>query len=178
MQPENIFPSVEALKERHQVDGTSLGLVKPAEVIEVTSHRVSERERSDFMDFMEHYREAVQQMDLPLDLETGREIRPLRAADYRFRVHFRCNDPRCQAGHKFSVLDWEIDSLYFRLRTQQKRPPYLAARGVVEKLQEICGPQKDAFFFLGNIASHPRNSTIVGLWYPKKTPQDPQLRLF
>lgn len=175
MQPDNLFQSVEALQEQQKQDSTSLGLVQPAQVTGITSHRIPEQEKAEFMD---RYREAVRQMDLPLDPETGREIRPLRAADYRFKVHFRCDDPRCQNDHKFSVLDWEIDALYFRLRTQQERPPHLAAQGVVEKLQEYCGPQKDTYFFLGNIASHPRNFTVVGLWYPKKQPEDAQPRLF
>ena len=175
MEPEKLFQSVEALQEQQQIDKTSLGLVQPARVTDVKAHRIPAREKDEFM---ERYREAVQQIELPLDPETGREIRPLRAADYRFKVHFRCDDPRCHTDHKFSVLDWEIDALYFRLRTQQGRSPHLAAQGVIEKLQEICGSQKDTHFFLGNIANHPQSFTIVGLWYPKKKPDDPQGTLF
>ena len=175
LQPENLFQSVEALQEQQKKDKTSLGLVQPAQVTDVKAHRIPAKEKDEFM---ERYREAVQQMELPLDPETGREIRPLRAADYRFKIHFRCDDPRCHTDHKFSVLDWEIDALYFRLRTQYKRPPQQAAQGVVDDLWKICGPQKDTRFFLGNIASHPQNFTIVGLWYPKKKVDDPQGTLF
>jgi len=175
MQPDNLFESVEALKVRQQIDKTSLGIVHPARVSEITSHRTSTQEKAEFL---ERYREAVQQMELPLDPDTGREIRPLRPGDYRFKVHFRCDDSQCQTDHIFSVLDWEIDALYFRLHTENGQPPELAAQGVVEKLWEICGPDKDTHFFLGNIANHPQNFTIVGLWYPKKKTEDPQVTLF
>lgn len=175
MAPENLFQSVEALQEQQQEDKTSLGLVQPTQVTHIKAHRIPAKEKDEFM---ERYREAVQQMELPLDPETGREIRPLRAADYRFKIHFRCDDPRCQKDHQFSVLDWEMDALYFRLHILEGRAPHLAAQGVVDKLQEICGPQKDTRFFLGNIASHPQNFTIVGLWYPKKKTEDPQGTLF
>lgn len=168
MQPENIFQSVESLQERQQLDKTSLGLVQPARIVDVTDHVVPANEKATAA---ERYREAISQMELPLDPETGREIRPLRAAEYRFRIHFRCDDDRCLKNHSFSILDWEMDALYFRLRSQEERPPNLAAKGVVEKLREICGATKDTYFFLGNIASHPTNFTIVGLWYPKRQPQ-------
>lgn len=173
MQPENIFPSVEALQERQEADWTSLGLVRPAEVLDIKASRVSPKETEQFI---ERYREAVSQMELPLDPETGREIKPLRSADFYFRIHFRCDDPRCSGVHKFKVLDWEMDALYFRLR--QDRSRQAAAEGVVGKLREITGPGKDFYLFLGNIFSHPKKFTAVGLWYPKKKPADPQRRLF
>lgn len=175
MQPQNLFQSVEALKAKQQQDGTSLGLVQPTEVIDIASERVPDQEKAEFMD---RYHEAIRQMELPLDPDTGQEIRPLRAADYRFRVRFRCGDPRCQTDHRFSVLDWEIDALYFNLHSNRGQPPAQAAQGVIEKLWEICGPKKDTHFFLGNIASHPQNFTIVGLWYSKKPPEKGQQRLF
>jgi hypothetical protein len=161
----NIVQSVEVLQARQQIDHTSLGLVKPLEVISVTSHRYSQEERDGYW---AHYKEALSQMDLPLDQETGREIRPLTPPDYRFRIRFRCNDERCDSDHKFSVLDWETDALYFKLR-QQGDPPDIAAEKVVDKIRnQVCAPDKDLYFFLGNISTHPHIFTVVGFWWPKK----------
>lgn len=173
LHPDNLFQSVEALQERQQADNTSLGLVTPAEVTDIKAHRISQAERDQFA---ERYREAVSQMELPLD-EEGRVIRPLRMADYRFKIHFRCEDEHC-TGHVFGILDWEIDALYSRLRSSDGRSHQEAAEGVLQKLREFCGDPKDTRFFLGNIANHPQNFTIVGLWYPKKKPVDPQGSLF
>lgn len=175
MQPENIFPSVEALQAQQQKDRTSLGLVKPAEVTGVKAVPVPQKERENFNS---RYEETVRQMDLPLDPETGREVKPLRAPDYRFKIAFRCDDPECD-GHEFSVLDWEMDALYFRLRTEYSRSRQKSAEGVIEKLRDqICTPDKDLYFYLGNFAHHPWIFSIVGLWWPKKKNATPQQRLF
>jgi hypothetical protein len=174
MQEGNVFQSVEALQERQKIDHTSLGLVKPLVVIDVRAQRYDEKERAEFW---EKYNDAVRQMDLPLDPDTGREIRPLRPPDYRFIIQFRCDDERCEHGHNFSVLDWEIDALYFNLR-QQGDAPHVAVRKVIDKLQnQVCASDKDLYLFLGNIATHPHIFTIVGLWYPKNKQDIGQLRL-
>lgn len=168
LQPENVFASVEALQTRQQEDRTSLGLVRPAEVLEVRPLRVPRAEKESFA---ARYEEATRQMDLPIDLDTGREIRPLRAADFRFKVRFRCDDPQCK-DHEFSILDWEIDALYFRLRTERDRAPQPAAEEVVRHFTNtVLAPDKDVYFFLGNFAAHPTNFSVVGLWWPKKKVQ-------
>ncbi len=174
----NIVQSVEFLQKRQQIDHTSLGLVKPLRVVKVVAQRYSQHERDEFWG---NYKDALRQMDLPLDQETGREIRPLTPPDYRFKVHFRCNDERCDNDHIFSVLDWETDALYFNLR-QQENSPDTAASKVVDKIRDqVCAPDKDLYFFLGNISTHPQVFTIVGFWWPKKQPdkgQPEQPRLF
>jgi hypothetical protein len=108
-------------------------------------------------------------MELPLDAETGNEIKPLRPADYRFKIRFVCRNDTC-GGHEFSVLDWELDALYSKMR-RGGMGAGAAAGKVVEKLKDACGSDKDLYFFLGNIASHPTTFTIVGLWYPRSQPQ-------
>ena len=175
MQPGNVFQSVEALQQQQAVDNTSLGLIRPKEIVDIRSYRTSRDEKEQAK---ERYEQAISQMELPLDPETGREVKPLRISDYRFKVQFRCDDPQCQTTHNFSVLDWELDALYFRLRFREDRAAHVAAQGVVDQLGKICGPEKDLHFFLGNISNHPQTFTIVGLWWPKKKTEDPQISLF
>lgn len=178
MNDNNIVQSVEELQARQQMDQTSLGLLKPLEVINVTSHRYSQEERNGFW---ARYKEALRQMDLPFDEETGREIRPLTPPEYRFKIRFRCSGPLCKGEHNFSILDWEVDALHFKLR-QQGNDPQIAAEKVVDQIRNrVCAPEKDLYFFLGNIATHPQVFTIVGFWWPdkQKTSGYPeQLRLF
>ena len=161
----NSYQSVEAIKAQQKINGTSLGLVKPLHVKEVKYSSFPQEEKEKFW---QNYRNAINQMDLPFDSETGHSVKPLSPADFRFKITFRCDDPRCLADHQFSVLDWEIDALYFTLR-QRGDAPHIAAQKVVDKLlNQVCSPDNDLYFFLGNISSHPDTFTIVGLWYPKK----------
>lgn len=161
----NVFQSVEDIQARQQADHTSLGLVKPKEIIKVSSQRFGQQEQQDFLS---RYNEALSQMELPLDPGTGQRIKPLRPPDYRFKIQFRCDDHRCSHDHSFSVLDWEVDALYFNLR-QKGDPPATAAKKVTDKIStQICASDKDLYFFLGNISTHPQVFTVVGFWWPKK----------
>ncbi|MFN7927409.1 MAG: hypothetical protein U0Y68_05595 [Blastocatellia bacterium] len=164
LQPGNIFQSVEAIQERQRDDNTSLGLVKPAIVSQVRAEKLNQNERDKFW---RDYQQAIKQMDLPLDTNPSHQVKPLSPPDYRYKIQFRCDDDRCLQDHNFSVLDWEIDALYFRMRRKGKSPES-ASKDVVDKLNDVCAQDKDLYFFLGNISTHPNVFTIVGLWYPKK----------
>jgi hypothetical protein len=163
MQPENMAASVEDLQDQQRDTGRSLALVAPREVVKIGHERLSSSEREDFWS---RYEAAVAQMELPISPETGREHKPLVPPDYRFKIDFRCKDRRCEKPHSFSVLDWELDALYFRQK--QTLPASAAANDVVKKLEDICGPERDLHFFLGNISSHPQTFTVVGLWWPRR----------
>jgi hypothetical protein len=175
LQPHNIFQSVEAIQTQQKNENTSLGLVKPATVSDVRAERLSQREREKFW---QHYEDVIRQMELPLDPDSGREIKPLKPPDYRFKVKFRCEDERCLRDHNFGVLDWEVDALYFNLR-QRGDSQEIASSKVVEKIRdEICAADKDLYFFLGNISNHPNVFTIVSFWWPKKKAEFKQTKLF
>jgi len=164
---QNVVRSVEELQAQQRSDGRSLGLMPPLEIVDIVASPLSRAERESFW---ARYKAAVSQMELPLDPETGREIKPLSPPDYHFRIEFRCDDPRCLKPHVFSVLDWELDALYFR--QLQSRSPQRASRDVVDRLRETCGEGRDLYFFLGNISSHQQIFTIVGLWSPRKKEEE------
>jgi hypothetical protein len=169
--------SVESLQHFQSQNHTSLALVKPSQIRKVTSQKYSPKERNEFWD---RYKAALSQMELPLDPDSGREIKPITPPDYRFKVGFRCDDKTC-TGHTFSILDWEVDALYFKLKKNGDAPE-IAAQKVVDKIQDdICSPKNDLYFFLGNISTHPQTFTIVGFWYPKiksKAEENKQQKLF
>lgn len=164
---ENIFQSVEALQQRQKEDHTSLGLIKPVSISDFMAERLGDREKAGIL---ERWTECVRQTDLPFDPDSTREVEPLKAPDFRFKIRFRCDDELCRQEHVFSVLDWEVDALYFTLRKRGDTPDE-SARKVVDKLRDSCAPDKDLYFFLGNISTHPQVFTIVGLWRPKLMPQ-------
>jgi hypothetical protein len=163
----NVFRSVEALKERQQTDLTSLGLVKPREIIGISS---SETPSEEVRDFWKRYTDSLQQMQLPLELDVEHKVKPLKPANFKFKIRFRCEDERCQSVHEFGILDWEIDALYFNC-IHKGDSPQQARDKVIKKLNDVCSDDKDLYFYLGNIFTHPQNFTIVGLWYPRKPKQ-------
>ncbi len=162
LQPQNIVRSVEELQSRQARDHTSLGILKPKKIVQVHVEPFPNAERQSFW---RRYKEIVAQMELELD-DDKLEPKPLTPPDYRFQIRFTCDDPACRGVHKFGILDWEIDALYFRQK--RKYNEERAKRDVVATLEKFCGPKYDFRFFLGNISTHPTNFTIVGLWYPKK----------
>ncbi len=165
MQPQNIYQSVEALQAAQEKDHTSLGLVRPAECVDFSAEEFPEEEKRSFW---KRYDAIQAQADLPFEPDTERLVSPLPPPDYRFRIHFRCDDPACTKPHVFTVFDWEVDALYFGCK-KRGDTPQMARDKVIAKLRdEVCGPGKDTAFFLGNINVHRHKFTIVGLWYPKK----------
>jgi hypothetical protein len=163
--PQTIFRSVEAIQAQQSIDHTSLGIIKPKSIIQVHVDGVPKSERQTMW---QRYRELSDQLSLELD-DQVREVKPLTPPEYRFQIRFRCDDPSCTLIHKFGILDWEVDALYFTLK---KRHNELQAKTkVVEHLEKhLQAPDRDPRFFIGNISTHPKNFTIVGLWYPKKSP--------
>jgi hypothetical protein len=54
-----------------------------------------------------------------------------------------------------------------------KMTAHMASQDVVTKLRDqVCAPDKDLHFFLGNFHGRPWQFSIVGLWWPKKKPVD------
>jgi hypothetical protein len=163
LSPQNLFESVEHLQRRQREDGTSLGLVQPREIVRVSQARVPRAERESCW---QRYQETLAQLALPDEGE--RVVKPLTPSDFQFVIAFRCHDASCK-GHQMKVLDWEVDALYFG-QVREGRDPDVAARKVVEKLEESTSEARDCRFFLGNISTHLTRFTIVGLWCPKKQP--------
>jgi hypothetical protein len=170
LRPENVVRSVEELQARQRADATSLGVLKPKKIVQVQVGNYAPAEKNVFW---KRYKETVAQLELGLD-DSRREPKPLTPPDYRFQIRFTCDDPACTLVHKFGILDWEIDALYFRMK--QRYNEQRAKTEVVQTLEKFCAPVYDLHFFLGNISTHPTNFTIVGLWYPKKAaPKPPSL---
>jgi hypothetical protein len=183
LQPQNVFRSVEELKARQAADGTSLGLVQPAEITRISAQVIG---ASDMAEFVERYDGALKQMNLRMEGDMERDIKPLRPAEFHWVIEFRCANDACK-GHTCRVLDWEVSALYFHvLQKALKQHPKDKAKEeakekTLAKLREITAPDKDLYFFMGNISSHPTNFTIVGTWWPKKAQpaaERPQRSLF
>jgi len=49
-------------------------------------------------------------------------------------------------------------------------------------LTQMCGPDRDTYFFLGTVLAHPKNWVVIGVFWPPKPPKsqegDRQRKLF
>jgi len=145
------------IQRKQEKDGTSMGVFKPAEVYDVLQDEEEQKEWSD-SDLSK-----LQQQDL---------FRPnekplLEKLPYRWRYHYRCSDPDCK-GHKQKIIDWEIGALYRNLKNNGVTDPDEIHAAVRKRfLDELCGPDKDTYFFTGNMARYPQNFLVLGVFYPK-----------
>jgi hypothetical protein len=148
--------SMEELKARQQRDGTSLGLVKPAEIVDLAvapSEREWDPQRVAWM----------QQAKL-----IGPDLRPLPRVPFYFRYRFRCDDARCR-GHTYMIEDWELGRLYFRL-CQATGDEEEAKAGVRTKfLDQMCAADRDTWLFVGTLRP-PLHATwvVIGVFWPPR----------
>jgi len=160
LRPSNVFPSVEALQHAEARDHTSLGLVKPKQIVDVVMKWRPESEREEW----EHHRqEALRQKDLFVDAEKT-TARDLQYVPVKYHVKFVCDATNC-TGHDLSILDWGTYNLHRRMIAQ--RGPAEGERAVINAIRENLDLSKrDAFLFLGNTKAHPHNFMIVGILSP------------
>lgn len=84
---------------------------------------------------------------------------------YRVTYSYHCTDSECP-GHRQQCLDWEIG------QAGRKWQQMYGVAGAQQRLrgkweQEICAPERDLYFFIGNQALHRRSFEVLGAWYPK-----------
>jgi hypothetical protein len=144
--------------------GVSMGFFKPAEVVDVTQEEEPEKQWS-----------AGDLSKLgQTDLFMTRENRILEKLPYRWRYKYRCSDPDC-SGHHQSIIDWELGQLYRNLKSRGiTDPDDIHQRVRAKYLTQLCGPDKDTYFFVGNLLKHPRDFMVLGVFWP---PHDPQMHL-
>lgn len=168
LQPQNTFRSVFALQEAQQALGTSLGLVKPTEILDFHAESFPKADKDDFWT---KYKSMQAIQEIPFEPELDNPKKPLSPPDYRFKVRFRCEGEGLEVIHDFCILDWELDALYANLRKHGDAPT-VAKGKVIDKLKAMLDLTKnDVYFYLGNTRAHPQSFSVVGLWYPKKAKQ-------
>jgi hypothetical protein len=168
----NVFRSVNALVEARQANHTSLGLVKPKQVIRFRMKYRSPNERDEWE---QHREQAIAQKDLFVDVDS--KTKDLSFMPVRYYAEFLCEDAACSTTHDMSVLDW---GTYVLSRNEWiKKGAEGAKVSVINKLVERMDLNKrDAHFILGNTKAHPDSFMIVGLFAPPKIEPDRQESLF
>lgn len=145
-------------------DRTSLGVVRPSRILDMTIERVDEEWN------------PKQQGILSQQRLFGEQQKELAKIPYKFSYVFECEDS--DTPHKAMCEDWELGVLFLKERTRLGSDE-AAAKSVKNKFfNELCAPNKDTRFFVGTI--YPYNTWVVlGVFYPPKLDDQPrQMSLF
>lgn len=158
----NLCRSLEELKERQQLDGTSLGIIKPKEIINCT---IKARSAGDRDEWHEKEKEILDQRRL-----FGDDLKPIDFPDMRFKVTWKCDDPRCQA-HTMNLLQWGIHELNRKLRFDPEREQKL----IDAMKEQLDQAERDIYLFVGNFRGVQYNFGLMGSY---SAPRKRQISLF
>ena len=133
----------------------SLGLVKPAEIIDL------EIEENDAFDADKKLlARLAAQGDLFKDARD-----PLEPAPYRLKYRYKCQSTGCN-GHNQTLIDWEAGQAARSWRAGAGSEQRLREMLKEKFLDELCAPSRDTHFFLGNQHQHPRSFLVLGVFWP------------
>lgn len=149
-----VQPSMCAIQIEQKESHKSLGIFKPQEIIDF----VVEEDKEDWDD---SDKKLLSQMKL-----FGKEKQVLEKIPFNFKIHYRCSDQQCN-GHKQTIIDWETAQLYRNLKSKYSRTD-LIEKIRQKYLSEICGPDKDIYYIVGNQFGGPLSFLILGIIYPRK----------
>lgn len=94
---------------------------------------------------------------------------------FRFVYRYFCDEPDCH-GHNMHCTDWEMAQSFRKWRRQYRNDWKTA---FLEKYERQMKERYDTYFFVGNMAAHPENWIIIGLFNPLPEPllqpRQPQL---
>jgi len=154
----HLFSSLEELKERQQLDGTSLGIVQPRKILDCRLERKSEHERQEWLD-----KEKALLSQEPL---FGERIKPIDFPEVRFLVKWRCEDTRCPT-HEMSLLQWGLHELYRKYRGS----PECEEKVLGAMWSRLDLEKRDVFLFLGSFRGHQHNFGLMDSYSPEKQQQ-------
>jgi hypothetical protein len=100
-----------------------------------------------------------------LDLFGNVDRTPLQAPRLAGWYRWTCRDPACR-GHEQGILDWEFVAF-------QRRFPHLddgALAGAVKAkfFNELCAPDREVSFYVGNQAKRYQTFSILGVFWPPR----------
>ncbi|MBM9463432.1 hypothetical protein JL108_08215 [Aeromicrobium sp. YIM 150415] len=92
---------------------------------------------------------------------------PLRAPRVTVSYRWRCSAADCQGTHRQRLLDWEV--VAFERHFPDARRDVLG--GIIERkfLGEVCAPERQVSFFVGNQAKRPQTFSILGIYWPRRS---------
>lgn len=153
----HVLESFEALEERRQNSGETLGFIRPRDFELI----VSQADNPDWSD--EEKVKLIQ--DGLFDSPEVKSRIPLRKVQYDFYYEYGCQTNSEPCTHKHKITDWEAGALFWNC---QKRYGSYWEKYFRQKLQVEFSETKDLLFLMGTMHRFPDHWLIVGLIYPPK----------
>lgn len=154
------FDSLLDLRTRNAQDRTSLGIVRPVEVIRAVTRLKSDEEREEWL---ARERAVMEQGRL-----FGDTPKKIDFPEMEFSVEWRCAEINCPA-HTMGLRQWGIHELYRRLKDDGATPREASGKIEARLRTELDLERRDLYFFLGNHRSH---QTTFGLMDVLSLPKD------
>jgi len=130
----------------------SLGLIKPRQITGLT------------VDENPLYQPGGS-TEIDVDL-FGTEREVLEATPFVVRYRYLCMEPGCN-GHDQSIVDWESGQLA-RRNLSNRTAEEAKALHRERFLDQMCGPGRDTYFYVGNQHQHPRSFLVLGVFWPPR----------
>ncbi len=143
-------------KAQHEVNKTSLGIVRPKRVIDLEIREADPEWKPEWQTLFSQLRLF------------GPQQKELRKLPYTFHYVFECEDS--EKPHTAMCEDWELGTLFLR-ESERLGSDEAAAQSVRDKfLGELCRDDKDTRFFMGT--KFPYNVWLVlGVFWPPQVLQ-------
>jgi hypothetical protein len=156
-----IGESMCAVRLAQRGDGTSLQMFRPTEILDFIVEEVEpDPEKSKRAEDWAAQGSLLSSTDLQL------QRKALEQVPFRFLYQYLCSADDCP-GHRQSIVDWEIAALYRKVRGQENWRELIRARW----LGQMCGPDRDTAFIVGNQHQHPDGFLVLGVWWPPRLSQ-------
>ncbi len=156
--------TVDQFKELYEANKTSLGVVRPARVLDIEVRPANPEWKPEWQNLFD-------QLNL-----FGPPAKPLRKLPFTFHYVFECEDSK--KPHTAMIEDWELGVLFLK-ESARLGSDDLAAASVKKKyLDQMCSPTRDTRFFMGT--KFPYNTWLVlgVFWPPHVRPSATQSELF
>jgi hypothetical protein len=157
----NFYDSLESLIYAEEEKQTSMGLIKPKDIINFV---VKAKTKKQMEDATRKKKSIMNQSDM------FREKSDLEILAVDFFLRFTCSDRSC-TGHEISILDWEIAELYRKNKHRADWKTKLENK----VLQDICAEERDTYLVMGNMVKRRSTFCILGFFWP---PREDQLSIF
>jgi hypothetical protein len=165
-----VSPSLEHLEQRQSKEGWSLGLIKPANLVdfkiepaEHTEWTITERQKLLGA-------EGAQTLFGP-----SREVDLLEKIPLKFSYVFNCKTP-CTGPHTRMLEDWEIGQSWRKWRHEYSKDVLLAK--LRERYFDRPAATQNLFLFLGTLAQYPKTWIAIGQIQPPLNVVHGDLELF
>ncbi len=152
------------LARRQKQNGSSLGAFRPHRVEDLIIEKVNvNKEREAFAKALAAQGSLLDGLS---SAEHRKQLKGIEQIPYRFKYRYRCDDSDCK-GHEQSIIDWEIIQFYRQVRRKADWETHVREKWI----GELCSPERDTAFFVGNQHLYPKTFMVLGVWWPPKRPE-------